>query len=172
MPKSGYYDPRFRSAEFTHRELRSFTKRQQILQEMPWTNFNVEEMNDDNLHEFWYIGVPQQAYGRKAYHTARELAATHFDKEGSFVKRFADSKSPPPLVLIIADRQRRQEYITLKGRAIQSLHRRHHIFLSDASREPEDRKAEDILTESVAEYLSRMDNDLVRVHQAWLEIAH
>jgi hypothetical protein len=48
MPKSAYYHPKWRCAEYTHRELRNFRKRQEILEKYPGTNFDLTAMNDDN----------------------------------------------------------------------------------------------------------------------------
>jgi hypothetical protein len=170
MPKSVYYHPMWRSAEYTHRDLRNYRKRQEILRLHPGTNFDLKAMTDDNISDFWYVGRPMEAAARKVYHETRALAANYFDKHASFVKNYSDPHSPPPLVLLIADKIRRQEVIELKGRAQLSVQKKYHIFMTDAFREPEDRLAEDILTETPAEFLDRKADVFLCIGNAWMSI--
>jgi hypothetical protein len=170
LPKSAYYHPFWRSAEYTHRELRNYRKRQQILELHPGTNLDLTAMTDENISDFWWVGRPMEAYGRKVFHETRALAASNFDTDASFVKKYGEPNTPPPLLLLIADKIRRQEVIDLKGRALLAVQKKHHIFETEVSREPEQRLAEDIVTETPAEFLERFSNKLLHVHHAWTSI--
>lgn len=158
-PTNAYYDPRFRSAVYTDAELNDPDKRREILAIDPGTRFDVESINDENISDFWYIGVPNNRFHLYWFHLVRNRSASHFDKVGSFAAKVKETNrrnAPAPLLLILADQFRKKEYIRLRGEAVKSVQRQFGRFETMIDLEPETEEAEAILKESLSAFLTRM----------------
>ena len=165
---SEYFHPLYRSAVYSHKDLRNWAKRQEILELNPGTKFKYDEMTDDNIDSYWYVGVPMKIYPTYQYHLTRNRASNWFEREGSFVANFLKDRtttSPPPLLLLLADRHRKKEYIDLKGKAIQSVQQKFSIFDTNTALEEEDILAQKILHESLPDFLARMADVFVALKE-------
>ena len=159
IPTNAYYDPRLRSALYSDAELNNPDTRREIHALNPDTRFDVASMNDDNISDYWYIGVPNKSYHRYWFHLVRNRSASHFDKVGSFAANLKSSNTfnaPPHLLLLLADKFRKAEYVRLRGEAVQSAQRQYGRFETMADLEPEMEEAEAILKESLSAFLTRM----------------
>jgi hypothetical protein len=150
---------RSRGAEFTHAELNSSSRRRRIQEENPERNFDYSQMRDDNIDEYSYVGTPMKIFPKYWYHLTRNRSAKQFEKYAEkFVDMFreANPKTPPPLVLQLADRFRKAEYVRLHGEAVLSVQRKYSPFETFIHLEPEIREAHDILRESYPVFKARM----------------
>lgn len=168
MPESAYYDARFRSASYTHSELRSYKKRQEILAISPDTRFDYEGIDDDTVNSYWYIGRPMAIFPVYWYHLVRNRAGIEFDQSGSFVAKHqaqADTNkpTPTPLLLLLADRIRREEYVDLRGQAVLQVQKKYSKFETWTFLEAEDIEAHAILDETLPEFLDRMAGTFLAV---------
>ena len=159
-----YYKPPNCSTEFNHFELRSSWKRRQILALHPETIFDYSLMTEDNLQSFWYIEVPMAIWPKYWRLLIRNRAGAYFDRAGSFVQKLSTDRSlhsPPPLLLLLADRFRRQEYVNLKEQALVAVQKKYSPFETNTSCEEEEEQAENILEETLPEFLDRMGTTFI-----------
>jgi hypothetical protein len=159
---------------YTHKQLRNLNFRRKILRVKPDTRFRYSEMNDANVSEYWYIGIPMKIFPNYYYHKVRHQAANQFDKEGSFVAQLKTrygpnvfDNSPPPLLLLVADQMRRSDVIRLKGQAVRAVQAKYSIFETKVCLEDEEILANEILNETLPEFLDRMGPDFIRLKFAY-----
>jgi hypothetical protein len=157
------------SAFFTHAQLRNQNFRQKILRLYPGTRFRYSEMTDDNIYDYWYVGIPQKIWPKFWFHLTRHHAANYFDRAGSFVAqlkirygRDVFQNCPPPLLILLADQIRRSEYIRLKGEALIGVQRKFSVFETFVHLEPAEILANQIFDETLPEFLERMGPEFIR----------
>lgn len=167
-------NPRYHGRVYTHAQLRNPYYRRKILRMSPDTLFRYSDMTDENVWRYWYIGTPMQIFPKYQFHMIRHAAAKDFDRCGSFVAqlktRYGDlvfENSPPPLVILLADKLRRAEYIRLQGEAMLAVQRKYSKFDTDISLEDEHILAEEIFDETLPEFLDRMGPEFVRLKQCY-----
>lgn len=169
LPDSAYYNSRMRSASYTHAELRSYKKRQEILAMSPDTRFEYDDIDDDTVDSYWFIGRPMAIFPRYWFHLVRNRARDEFDKMGSFVAQHqakADPNkpsSPTPLLLLLADHIRKQQFVHLRGQAVIQVQHKYSKFETFTFLEPEEQNAYDILNESLPAFLDRMAETFLAV---------
>jgi hypothetical protein len=159
---------------YTHKQLRNLNFRRKILRVKPDTRFRYSEMNDANVSEYWYIGIPMKIFQTYQFHKVRHQAAKQFDKEGSFIAQLKTrygpdvfENTPPPLVLLVADQMRRSDFIRLKGQAVRSVQSKFSIFETKVDLEDDDILANEILDETLPEFLDRMGPAFVQLQSAY-----
>jgi hypothetical protein len=159
---------------YTHKQLRNLNFRRKILRVKPDTRFRYSEMNDENVSEYWYIGTPMRIFPTYHFHKVRHNATKKFDTEGSFVAQLRTrygpqvfDKSPPPLLLLVADQMRRSDYIRLKGQAVRAVQKNYSIFATNVDLEPAEILANEIFDETLPEFLDRMGPAFVQLQSAY-----
>lgn len=151
-PDSYYH----RTAEFTHRQLRSLNFRRTLLRTRPNLKFDYADLNDETVDSFEYVGIPMAIYPKFNFHLVRNRSAKSFDRNATFVKRYGPEGSPPPLFLIMADYVRRQQYVELEGEALLTVQKKVNRFHCCLWGAEEDEEAEQIFEETIDEFKSRM----------------
>jgi len=160
LPLAAFFKPEYRQAVFTRAELKSRRKRSQILEVYPKTRFDYSGLDDSTVDYYWYIGEPMAIFPTFYFHLLRDRIGTVFDRSYSFVKRgsqMATVRSPPPLLLVLADMFRRSEVVRLTGEAVRAVQNKYTLFEKNISCEEEHHLAEDILDESLPDFLERME---------------
>jgi len=92
----------------------------------PGIRWDTENLNDDNVSHFWWVGVPHPDYPKFLYHQRRSEAKKWF-----------------PPVTTESDKALKSEYIRLTGEAVLALQRRDGPFASNENiwGSPEDKEA-------------------------------
>jgi len=141
------------------------------------TSFDYKSMSDENIDDFWYIGVPDVQFPRAEYHRARSFAMNVFDRSGSFVKQEMMRRSraglpprPPSLLHLAADKLRRQECIELATAWITNAQRKHGPWTNGGS-SPDLDALLAVINETLLDFLERIGPSIIGMTMANLSVS-